>query len=76
MEVSSQPYVPAALTLTERASGTHWIGGWVGPGVGLDAMKKRKISFSCLESNPGHPARSLDAIPTELSGLRYSYQCN
>jgi hypothetical protein len=24
----------------ERALGTHWIGDWVGPGAGLDDMKK------------------------------------
>jgi hypothetical protein len=23
--------------------GTHWIGGWVGPTVGLDNMEKRKL---------------------------------
>jgi hypothetical protein len=22
--------------------GTHWLGGWVGPRVGLDAVKKKK----------------------------------
>jgi hypothetical protein len=27
----------------ERAPGTHWIGGWVGPIAGLDAGEKRKI---------------------------------
>jgi len=25
---------------TERASGSHWIGGWMVPGVGVDMMKK------------------------------------
>jgi hypothetical protein len=25
----------------ERASGTHWIGGWVGPRAGLDYVEKR-----------------------------------
>jgi hypothetical protein len=23
--------------------GTHWIGGWMGPRAGLNAMEKRKI---------------------------------
>jgi hypothetical protein len=27
----------------KRAPGTHWIGSWVGPRTGLDAMEKRKI---------------------------------
>jgi hypothetical protein len=26
----------------EKASGTQWIGGWVGPRTGLDDMDKRK----------------------------------
>jgi len=26
---------------TERASGTHWIGGWLGPRSSLDAVVKR-----------------------------------
>jgi hypothetical protein len=41
----------------ERAPDTHWIGGWVGPRVGLDAVGKRKI-LHCWEANPGRPARS------------------
>jgi hypothetical protein len=40
----------------ERAPGTHWIKGWVGPIVGLDAVKKRKILHG-LESYPGRPGR-------------------
>jgi hypothetical protein len=32
------------LTPRERVPGTHWIGGWVGPRVGLDALEKGKIS--------------------------------
>jgi hypothetical protein len=27
----------------ERAPGFHWIGGWMGPSAGLDAVAKRKI---------------------------------
>jgi hypothetical protein len=26
-----------------RASGTHWIGGWVGPSTGLDDVEMRKF---------------------------------
>jgi hypothetical protein len=50
MEVSGQIQAPTALP-----PGTHWIGGWVGPRVGLDAVEKRKI-LRCRESNPGYPA--------------------
>jgi hypothetical protein len=42
----------------ERAPGTHWIGGWVGPRAVLDAVVKRKIPSPCRDSNPDHPARS------------------
>jgi hypothetical protein len=27
----------------QRAPGTHWIGGWVGPRTGLDFVEKRNI---------------------------------
>jgi ribosome modulation factor len=32
--------------------GNHWIGGWVGPRAGLEAVKRK--SCPCQESNPGH----------------------
>jgi hypothetical protein len=41
----------------ERTHGTHYVGGWVGPIAGLDAVEWRKISWPCWESNPGHPSR-------------------
>jgi hypothetical protein len=36
--VSGQLHAPTALPRN-----THWIGGWLGPRVGLDAVDKRKI---------------------------------
>jgi hypothetical protein len=36
--------VPAALPPGERALGTNWIGGWVGPRADLDAAIKGKSS--------------------------------
>jgi hypothetical protein len=33
------------LYLGDRASGSHWIGGWVGPTAGLNVVEKRKISL-------------------------------
>jgi hypothetical protein len=42
------------FTPGERAHGTHWIGGWVGPTAGLDAVAKRKI----LSLSPSLPART------------------
>jgi len=43
MEVSDQIHAPAALSPGKGPLRTHWIGGWVGPRAGLDAMVKRKI---------------------------------
>jgi hypothetical protein len=41
----------------------------VGPRAGLDVVAKRKIPCPCWESSPGHPARSLVTVVTELSQL-------
>jgi hypothetical protein len=49
---ASRPY---RFTPRERAPGTHWIGGWVGPRAVLDAVVKRKIPSPLWESNPRIP---------------------
>jgi hypothetical protein len=51
MDVSSQLHAPAALP-SGKNPGTHWIGGWVGPRAGLDAVVKRKIPSPSRDSNP------------------------
>jgi len=33
---------PGRLNPWERSRGAHWTGGWVGLGVGLDALEKKK----------------------------------
>jgi hypothetical protein len=33
---------PCCLTPRERAPSAHWIGGWVGSRIGLDAVEERK----------------------------------
>jgi hypothetical protein len=43
MGVSGQRHAPAALYPGERTPDTHWIGGWVGLRLGLDAGARRKI---------------------------------
>jgi hypothetical protein len=43
---------PGCFTPRERAPGTHWIGGWVGPRAILDMVVKRKILCPCQELNP------------------------
>jgi hypothetical protein len=32
----------SSFTPRARVPNAHWIGGWVGPGTGLDALEKRK----------------------------------
>jgi hypothetical protein len=46
---------PGRSTPRERAPGTHWIGGWVGPRAVLDAVVKRKTPSHRQESNPRTP---------------------
>jgi hypothetical protein len=58
MGVSGQRHALPCFTPGERISGTHWIGGWVGPRAGLDAGPRRKILCHCRGSNPNRPARS------------------
>jgi hypothetical protein len=65
---------PGRLVAGERAPGTHWIGGWVGPRAGLEAATKRKSPSPCWKSNLGRLARSLVAIPTELPRLHVTFQ--
>jgi hypothetical protein len=43
---------PGRFTPRERAPGTHWIGGWMGPRAGLDAVVNRKIPSPCRNWNP------------------------
>jgi hypothetical protein len=68
MEVSGQIHTHAAITPGKTTHGTHYIGGWVGPSVGLNVMEKRLISCLCQQSNPIQVllARRLFSIPTEL----------
>jgi hypothetical protein len=51
---------PGRFTHWERASVTHWIGGWMDPRVGLDDMEKRKfLTLLGLKLRTlGRPARS------------------
>jgi hypothetical protein len=66
--VSGQLQATAALPPGERAPGTHWIGGRVGPSAGLDDVEKRKFLILLgLELQPlRHPALS-----QSLYQLRY-----
>jgi hypothetical protein len=67
-----QLHAPAALPPGERAVGTHWIGGWVDPRVGLGDVEKRKfLTLPALELRPlGRPAPN-----QSLYRLRYPGSC-
>jgi hypothetical protein len=43
------------FTPRETAPGTHWIGGWMGPRAGRDAVVKKRIPSPRRESNPRTP---------------------
>jgi hypothetical protein len=45
---------PGHFIFGERVPGTHWIGSWVVPRAGLDAVEYRKILL-LLGMNPGKP---------------------
>jgi hypothetical protein len=49
MEMSGELYAPAVLLHENSPPGTHWMGGWVGPKAGLDAVEK--IKKSCPAGN-------------------------
>jgi hypothetical protein len=56
----------SASRLCHFTPGTHWIGGWVGPRAGLDAVEKRRIlPLPGTEPQPSCPYPV--AVPTELS---------
>jgi hypothetical protein len=38
-----QASLPGCFTRGERAPGTQWIGGWVGPITGINDVEKRNI---------------------------------
>jgi hypothetical protein len=47
------------ITPWEKAHGTNWLGGWVDPRVGKNAVQKRKKIFPLGGSNPDRPACTL-----------------
>jgi hypothetical protein len=59
---------PGRFTAGERATGTHWLGGWVNPGASMDMEKIKFLTLPGLEFRPlSRPARS-----QSLYRLRYS----
>jgi hypothetical protein len=43
---------PGRFTPVERAPGTYWIEGWVGPKTGLDDVHRQILSLPGLELPP------------------------
>jgi hypothetical protein len=58
---------PGRFTPGERASSTHWRGGWVGPRTGPDAVEERKIPSPRQESNLRTPTIVQPAAPKTSS---------
>jgi hypothetical protein len=68
---------PGCFTTGERALGTHWTGGWVGPRTDLHDMEKRKISpLLGLKLRPlGRPAHSQSLYRLSSPGSYPSFRC-
>jgi hypothetical protein len=60
MKVSGHLHALTALPPGKK-TGTYWIGGWVNPSVGLDAVEKRKI-LPLLGIEPGPSIPSLSRL--------------
>jgi hypothetical protein len=63
--VSGQVYAPDLFTSGHRAPGTHWIGGWMDPRAGLDAVEKGLLPLPGIEprSFGSWPSRYADIYP-------------
>jgi hypothetical protein len=60
---------PCRFIPRERSPRTYWIGGWVGPKVGLDAVEKKKnLTLAGIESGPSSPSLYRPSYPD--SGTR------
>jgi hypothetical protein len=60
VEASGQLHAPAALPPGKGAPGTHWIGGWVNPRVGLDDEEKTLDPTGTRTPTPRSPNRNFD----------------
>jgi len=84
MDVSGQLHAPPPLPPEEIAPGTHWLGVWVSPRAGLDAVaRKNKSHYRPLSrSEPRSSARSIISTLAQLTRLHSArflehlkYQC-
>jgi hypothetical protein len=58
----------------EWAPGTQWMEGWVGPRTGIDAGRKRKISWPCWESKAGSSLYQLSYPNSHLPHRLYTFK--
>jgi len=72
LEVSGQFHALATLP-PEKSPSNHWLGGWVGSRAGLDVLGRRKIFWSCRESNPIPKYTVYDLILAWVSSLCFHY---
>jgi len=63
MRVGGQRHAPAALPSVKRP-GTHCIGGWVGPRVGVDGCGKSRPP-------PGFDPRTVQPVASRYNRLSY-----
>jgi hypothetical protein len=52
----------SSFTPGERAPGTHWIGGWVGPRFGLDDVERRKFFFIIHPTIPHYMCDNMSVV--------------
>jgi len=62
-------FTPRPLYPRCKPPGTRWIGGWVGPRAGLEAVAKRNNPYPYRKSYSGLPACTLVTIVTEITWL-------
>jgi hypothetical protein len=55
-------HIPAALPPRERAPGTHWIGGWLGPTVNFNPSAVQPVAIRYIDCAIPAPANSLHNI--------------
>jgi hypothetical protein len=65
MEMNGWPHAPALLPFDKELQ-YLFIGGWVGPGVGLNVTEKIKSLTPTGVRTPARPPRSVVALPTTL----------
>jgi hypothetical protein len=70
MEVNGQLHIPHAY-LQGKVPDINWIGGWMGPRAGLDAVEKRKSLATAW--NPGRLARSPSLYRVNYVIFMYEY---